>query len=137
MNSEDGITSNHSHIDHVSSCNGHHFHKIHRICTLLAGDPIFVPIFFPIFFPAFFPSFSHLFPSFSHVWWLKSPDIRQMSLVDAGDDTFCGTADDGATLQIPADLPSQYVRNGTETRHKRAFLTWRFPEMGVPLNHQF
>ena len=41
-----------------------------------------------------------------------------MSLVDAGDDTLCGTADDGAILQIPAELPSQYVRNGTETRHK-------------------
>eukprot|EP00435_Cladocopium_sp_Y103_P008876 s669_g2.t1 len=38
----------------------------------------------------------------------------QMSLVDAGTDGLCGTADDGTTLTIPADLPSQYVRNGTD-----------------------
>eukprot|EP00438_Fugacium_kawagutii_P012470 Skav233530 [mRNA] locus=scaffold4243:35503:41786:+ [translate_table: standard] len=43
----------------------------------------------------------------------------EMSLLDAGDDDLCGTADDGTVTTIPADLPSQYVRNGTEPRRVR------------------
>lgn len=36
-----------------------------------------------------------------------------LSLVDAGADALCGTADD-VRLEIPTDLPTQYVRNGTD-----------------------
>ena len=38
---------------------------------------------------------------------------RHLSLVDAGADALCGTADD-VRLLIPTDLPTQYVRNGTD-----------------------
>ena len=36
-----------------------------------------------------------------------------MQLINAGDDGLCGTSDDGVIRSIPADLPTQYVRNGT------------------------
>lgn len=38
---------------------------------------------------------------------------HQMQLINAGDDGLCGTSDDGDIRSIPADLPTQYVRNGT------------------------
>ena len=45
------------------------------------------------------------------------PTLRcQMQLINAGDDGLCGTSDDGDIRSIPADLPTQYVRNGTAPR---------------------
>lgn len=38
----------------------------------------------------------------------------EMQLINAGDDGLCGTSDDGDIRSIPADLPTQYVRNGTD-----------------------
>ena len=66
----------------------------------------------------FFPEYTPHTPT---VWMIVNPyrqpavgDLpHQMQLINAGDDGLCGTSDDGDIRSIPADLPTQYVRNGT------------------------